>query len=106
MPTNRRNITMIKKHVKMKVTSEEQYSELQDLLFDNGIYWGLNGSIREKSGYYREVYIYVYEQGFTKDSFSNISHFIRHGNEEVGTELYLKTKGTCMLSTLKRKTLT
>ena len=32
---------MIKKRVKMKIVSEEQYSELQDLLFDNEIYWGL-----------------------------------------------------------------
>ena len=34
---------MIKKHVKMKVVSEEQYLKLQDLLFDNGIYWGSIG---------------------------------------------------------------
>ena len=97
---------MIKKHVKMKVTSEEQYLALQDLLFDNGIYWGLNGSIREKSGYYRGKYIYVYEQGFTKDTLSNTTHFERHGNEEVDTNFYLKTKGTCIIPPLKRRILT
>ena len=98
---------MIKTRVKMKVTTQEQYSALQDLLFDNSIYWGLNGSIREKSGYYRGgVYIYVYERGFTEDIFSNTTHFERHGNEEVDTNFYLKTKGTCILSLLKRKTLT
>ena len=105
MSTNRRNITMIKKHVKMKVTSEEQYSALQDLLFDNGIYWSLNGSIREKSEYYNRKYIYVYERGFTQDRFSNIEHFKRHRNEEVNIDLYLKTKGTCILQPLKRRIL-
>jgi hypothetical protein len=29
---------MIKKHVKMKIVSEEQYLKLQDLLFDNEIH--------------------------------------------------------------------
>ena len=96
---------MIKKHVKMKVTSEEQYSELQDLLFDNGIYWGLNGSIREKSGYSNEKGIYIYERGFTQDSFSNHTYFERHRNEEVDTNFYLKTKGTC-IPPLKRRILT
>ena len=96
---------MIKKHVKMKVTSEEQYSALQDLLFDNGIYWSVNGSIREKSEYYNRKYIYVYERGFTQDSLSNTTHFKRHGNEEVDIDFYLKTKGTCILSPLKRRIL-
>ena len=95
---------MIKKHVKMKVTSEEQYSALQDLLFDNGIYWG--GSIREKLGYYDKKRIYIYEHGFAEDSFLNSIYFNVHKNEEVDIDFYLKTKGTCILSPLKRKTLT
>ena len=105
MPTNRRNITMIKKHVKMKVTSEEQYSALQDLLFDNGIYWGSTGSLREKLKYYLGMNIYVYEWGFTKDSLSSTAYFERHKNEEVDIDFYLKTKGTCILPPLKRRVL-
>ena len=45
---------MIKKHVKMKVVSEEQYLKLLDLLFDNGIYWGSDGFHREKSDYIKQ----------------------------------------------------
>lgn len=50
---------MIKSHVKMKVVSEEQYSALQDLLFDNGIHWGSTGSIREKLKYCLGMNIYI-----------------------------------------------
>ena len=50
---------MIKKYVKMKVVSEEQYLKLQDLLFDNGIYWGSDGFHREKSDFYGAKHIYV-----------------------------------------------
>ena len=96
---------MIKKHVKMKVTSEEQYSALQDLLFDNGIYWGSTGSLREKLKYYLGMNIYVYEWGFTKDSLSSTVYFERHRHEEVNIDLYLKTKGTCILTPLKRRVL-
>lgn len=97
---------MIKKHVKMKVTSEEQYSALQDLLFDNGIYWGSDGSLREKLKYFLGMNIYVYEWGFTQESLFNPKYFETHKNEEVDIDFYLKTKGTCILSPLKRKTLT
>ena len=96
---------MIKKHVKMKVISEEQYLKLQDLLFDNGIYWGLDGFHREKSGYSNETCIFIYERGFTQDSFSNDTYFEIHRNEEVDIDFYLKTKGTCILSPLKRRLL-
>lgn len=97
---------MIKKHVKMKVVSEEQYLKLQDLLFNNGIYWGSDGFHRVKSDYYGAKHMYVYASGFTQDSFSNSTYFERHGHEEVNIDLYLKTKGTCILPPLKRKALT
>ena len=97
---------MIKKHVKMKVVSEEQYLKLQDLLFDNGIYWGSDGFHREKSKYYNAKCIYIYERGFTQDTYSNSTYFERHRHEEVNIDLYLKTKGTCILPPLKRKILT
>ena len=97
---------MIKKYVKMRVVSEEQYLKLQDLLFDNGIYWGQDGFRREKSDYYNKTYIYVYRRGFTRDSSPNPTYFERHKNEEVNIDLYLKTKGTCIIPPLKRKTLT
>ena len=97
---------MIKKHVKMKVVSEEQYLKLQDLLFDNEIYWGSNGFHREKSDYYGAKHIFVYARGFTQDTSSNSMYFERHRHEEVNIDLYLKTKGTCILSPLKRKVLT
>jgi len=97
---------MIKKHVKMKVVSEEQYLKLQDLLFDNGIYWGSDGFHRVKSDYYGARHMYVYASGFTQDSYSNSTYFERHGHEEVNIDLYLKTKGTCILPPLKRKILT
>lgn len=97
---------MIKKHVKMKVTSEQQYSALQDLLFDNGIYWGSTCSFRKKLKYYLRMYIYIYEHGFTEDSFFNSIYFETHKNEEVDIDFYLKTKGTCILSPLKRRMLT
>ena len=90
----------------MKVVSEEQYLKLQDLLFDNGIYWGQDGFHREKLDYYNKTYIYVYRRGFTRDSSPNPTYFERHKNEEVNIDLYLKTKGTCILPPLKRKTLT
>ena len=89
----------------MKVVSEEQYLKLQDLLFDNKIYWGLNGFHREKSDYCGAKYIFVYAHGFTQDTFSNSTYFERHRHEEVNIDLYLKTKGTCILSPLKRKIL-
>lgn len=96
---------MIKKHVKMKVVSEEQYLKLQDLLFDNGIYWSSDGSIREKLKYYCAKHIFVYAHGFTQDTFSNSTYFERHSFEEVNIDFYLKTKGTCILSPLKRRVL-
>ena len=96
---------MIKKYVKMKVVSEEQYLKLQDLLFDNGIYRGQDGLHREKSDYYNKTYIYIYERGFTRDAFPNPVYFERHRNEEVDIDFYLKTKGTCILSPLKRRVL-
>lgn len=97
---------MIKKHVKMKVVSEEQYLKLQDLLFDNGIYWGSDGCHREKSDYCGAQHIFVYAHGFTQDPYSNSTYFERHRHEEVNIDLYLKTKGTCIISPLKRKILT
>ncbi len=97
---------MIKKHVKMKVVSEEQYLKLQDLLFDNEIYCGSDGFHREKSDYYGAKRMYVYTSGFTQDSYSNSTYFERHRHEEVNIDLYLKTKGTCILPPLKRKILT
>ena len=96
---------MIKKHVKMKVVSEEQYLKLQDLLFDNGIYWGSDGSHREKSDYCGAKHMFVYDRGFTQDTYSNSTYFERHRHEEVNIDLYLKTKGTCILSPLKRRIL-
>ena len=96
---------MIKKHVKMKVVSEEQYLKLQDLLFDNGIYWGSDGFHREKLDYYGAKHIFVYAHGFTQDTFSNSTYFERHRHEEVNIDLYLKTKGTCILPPLKRRIL-
>lgn len=96
---------MIKKHVKMKVVSEEQYLKLQDLLFDNEIYWGSDGFHREKSDYYGAKHIFVYAHGFTQDTFSNSTYFERHRHEEVNIDLYLKTKGTCILPPLKRRIL-
>ena len=96
---------MIKKHVKMKVVSEEQYLKLQDLLFDNGIYWGSYGFHRVKSDYYGAKHIFVYAHGFTQDTFSNSTYFERHRHEEVNIDLYLKTKGTCILPPLNRRVL-
>ena len=96
---------MIKKYVKMKAVSEEQYSALQDLLFDNGIYWGQDGIHREKSDFYGAKYIFVYAHGFTQDTYSNSTDFERHRHEEVNIDLYLKTKGTCILPPLKRRIL-
>ena len=90
----------------MKVVSEEQYLKLQDLLFDNEIYWGSDGFHREKSDYYGAKHIFVYARGFTQDTFSNSMYFERHRHEEVNIDLYLKTKGTCIIPPLKRKTLT
>lgn len=96
---------MIKKHVKMKVVSEEQYLRLQDLLFDNDMCWGSDGCYREKSDYYGAKHIYVYDSGFTQDSFLDPTYFERHRHEEVNIDLYLKTKGTCILPPLKRRIL-
>ena len=96
---------MIKKHVKMKVVSEEQYLKLQDLLFDNGIYWGSDGFHREKSDFYGAKHIFVYAHGFTQDTYSNSTYFERHIHEEVNIDLYLKTKGTCIIPPLKRRIL-
>ena len=96
---------MIKKHVKMKIVSEEQYLKLQDLLFDNGIYGGSDGWHKEKSDYSGAKHMYVYARGFTQDSYSTSTYFERHGHEEVNIDLYLKTKGTCILSPLKRRIL-
>ena len=96
---------MIKKHVKMKIVSEEQYLKLQDLLFDNGIYWGSDGFHRVKSDYYGAKHIFVDAHGFTQDTFSNSTYFERHRHEEVNIDLYLKTKGTCILPPLKRRIL-
>ena len=96
---------MIKKHVKMKVVSEEQYLKLQDLLFDNGIYWGSDGFHRVKSDYSGAKHIFVYAHGFTQDTFANSTYFERHRHEEVNIDLYLKSKGTCILSPLKRRIL-
>ena len=109
MPTNRRNITMIKTEVKMEVTNEAQFYALQDLLFRNGMYWGITGSDKSKSTCnYSKYYIYVYKRGFTRaenlDSF-DVEYFNNHPHTEVDTELYLKTKGTCILSPLKRRIL-
>ena len=97
---------MIKKHVKMKVVSEEQYLKLQDLLFDNEMYWGSDGFLKEKSDYYGPKHIFVYDRGFTQSSYSISTYFEIHEYEEVNINLYLKTKGTCILSPLKRRMLT
>ena len=110
MPTNRRNITMIKTEVKMEVTNEAQFYALQDLLFRNGMYWGITGSDKSKSTCnYSKYYIYVYKRGFTKaenlDSF-DVEYFNNHPHTEVDTELYIRTKGTCMPKLQKRKILT
>ena len=100
---------MIKTEVKMEVTNEAQFYALQDLLFRNGMYWGITGSDKSKSTCnYSKYYIYVYKRGFTRaenlDSF-DVEYFNDHHHTEVDIDFYLKTKGTCILSPLKRRIL-
>lgn len=110
MPTNRRNITMIKTEVKMEVTNEAQFYALQDLLFNNGLYWGITGSNKSKATCsYSKYHIFVYKRGFTREANlynSDVEYFNDHSHTEVDIDLYLKTKGTCIISPLKRKKLT
>ena len=95
---------MIKKHVKMKVVSEEQYLKLQDLLFDNGIYWGSDGFHREKSDYCGAKHIFVYARGFTQDTFSDsTTWFNNHHNTFIETSDYIKRRGLKHPFLLKRK---
>ena len=101
---------MIKTGVKMEVTNEAQFYALQDLLFSNGLYWGTTGSNKSKvTCNYSKYHIFVYKRGFTRepnlDSF-DVEYFNDHLHTKVDTELYIRTKGTCILPPLKRKTLT
>ena len=100
---------MIKTEVKMEVTNEAQFYALQDLLFNSGLYWGTTGSDKSKVACsYSKYHIFVYRRGFTREAnlhSSNVEYFNDHLHTEVDTELYIKTKGTCILSPLKRRVL-
>ena len=73
----------------MRVTPE-QSEKMQQICFNNGIQWGrscFNKSNLDKP------YIYIYNKeicyGIKK------SFFIRHLNEEIDADLFIRTNGTC-----------
>lgn len=100
---------MIKTEVKMEVTNEAQFYALQDLLFNNGLYWGITGSNKSKAMCnYSKYHIFIYKRGFTREANlynSDVEYFNDHSHTEVDTELYIRTKGTCITKLQKRKQL-
>ena len=69
------------------------------------VYTGVQMVIIKKNQIITIKHIYVYRRGFTRDSSPNPTYFERHRHEEVNIDLYLKTKGTCILPPLKRRVL-
>lgn len=79
----------MKKNIKMRVTPQ-QSEKVQEICFNNGIQWGsacFNKSNLDKP------YIYIYNKeicyGIKK------SFFMRHLNEEIDADLFIRTNGTC-----------
>ena len=83
---------MIKQSIKMRVTPE-QSKKVQEICFENGIYWG-----REKElQYINEPFLFVDE----RISFMDIEqemNFLEQLSEEVSAELFIRTNGTCVES--------
>lgn len=79
----------MKTNIKMRVTPE-QSMRVQEICFKNGIQWAMacfNKSNLDKP------YIYIYNKeicyGIKK------SFFMRHLNEEIDADLFIRTNGTC-----------
>ena len=83
---------MIKTGIKIRVTPE-QSKQIQQICFDNGVYWCSKGNtIRHLD----EPYLFIdndrisYCCNFEKEFFKN------HNNTEVSADLFIQTNGTCI----------
>ena len=79
---------MIKTNIKMRVTPE-QSKRVQEICFENGIYWAGENKVRVYSNF-------LYIRGhITHDSLNNSTYFKDAKEEEIDADLFIKTNGTC-----------
>ena len=79
---------MIKTNIKMRVTPE-QSKKVQEICFENGIYWAGENKVRVYSNF-------LYIRGLiTHDSLNNFTYFKEAKEEEIDADLFIRTNGTC-----------
>lgn len=79
---------MIKTNIKMRVTPE-QSRRVQEICFENGIYWAGENKVRVYSNF-------LYIRGLiTHDSLNNFTYFKEAKEEEIDADFFIKTNGTC-----------
>lgn len=82
---------MIKTNIKMRVTPE-QSQKVQEICFENGIFWGLEKNSRIDN--LEEPFIFYRTTGlYHSDSFYD---FADKSLEEVDADLFIRTNGTCL----------
>ena len=81
---------MIKKNIKMRVTPE-QSKNVQEICFENGIYWRRGKNIE----YFDEPFLFIEEciSFMYKDQ---EEFFNKEKNEEIDADLFIRTNGTCI----------
>ena len=72
----------------MRVTTE-QSKRVQEICFENGIYWAGENKVRVSSNF-------LYIRGLiTHDSLNNFTYFKEAKEEDIDADLFIRTNGTC-----------
>jgi len=82
---------MIKTNIKMRVTPE-QSRRVQEICFENGIYWHSFHN-KDKVTIFSD-YLYI-DDYISHDSLNNFTYFKEAEEEEIDADLFIKTNGTC-----------
>lgn len=81
---------MIKTNIKMRVTPE-QSKKIQEICFENGIYWVTDRKIDQLDKPFLFIDEYVSFMHKDQEEF-----FVKEKNEEVDADLFIRTNGTCI----------
>ena len=84
---------MIKKGIKIKVTPE-QSKQIQQICFDNGVFWRVAEESTVKN--LDKPYLFIDEKGVAYCREDGEDYFKNHNNIEVSADLFIKTNGTCI----------
>ena len=80
----------IKTNIKMRVTPE-QSKKVQEICFENGIYWRMN----REPVYLNEPFLFINNIISLMYS-TEEENFLKDEDEEVSAELFIRTNGTCI----------